>query len=370
MVKKFVYDAIVTGEDFCQRKSEIKKLVSYIKDSTNVLLVAKRRMGKTSLVHEVFENHLPKKQFITIYADIFDITDELDFARELYRATASALKFDLKKILTTLSEIFKKTTFDLSLSEDGTPSFSPRLTSKDSDELLKDVFQGLSDYLERHNLKAAFCIDEFQQISQVKKPLDATIRKYIQKHKNVCYIFSGSKRNTLLSLFKGQASPLMGMTTPMELGSIDINDFYPFIKLRIDSLSMEEFQIIYDHAEAETKLIQHIARNYSILKEEGNYSVHDAIESVLNEVDGICRNIIEQMSANGVKVIKILAIENISENLLSKDVLNKYNISKSSMASSIEALIKNEIIFKEDGKYYIDGGIGATFSLWCKKKLK
>jgi hypothetical protein len=368
-MNKFIYDGIVTGENFCDRADEVSKLKSYIKDSTNVLLIAKRRMGKTSLVNEVFKNHLSDKEYLVIYVDIFDITDELDFAKELYRACAKSFKLDFKQALVVLKDLFQKTSFEMTLGEDGTPSVNPKLASKDFDELLSDMFSGLRSYLERHNMKAAFCIDEFQQIKVVNRPLDATIRKYIQKHNNISYIFSGSKRNTLLNLFQGQSSPLMGMVTPMELGSIKFETFYKYAFSRVD-IPQEEFRIIYTHSEGETKLIQHIMRNYVLLSAEGEVTADMAIENVLNEVDSICKSIFENLSANSRKTIKMLSEDNNVDGILSKENLNKHNISKSSLSSSIDSLLKQEIIYKDAKKYSLNGGIGATFSLWCKKRLR
>lgn len=367
-MKTFIYDGIVTGENFCPRIEDTNKLLSYINDSTNVLLIAKRRMGKTSLIHEIFENKLDKKKFVTIYTDIFDITDENDFVKNLYRAVGQSLKLDFKLVLKTLKTFFHKSTFEISVGLDGIPTINPKLASRDIDELLNDVFSGLGEYLKRHNLKAAFCIDEFQQIQTIKKPLDATLRKYIQKHHNISYIFTGSKRHTLSKLFQGQKSPLMGMVTPMELGPIEKDGFFHFAQSRLKSLTFEMFQRIYDHAERESKLIQHLCRHLKLMNDDMQ-SLDDklATEKVVQEVDSICRNIFESLSPNGRKVIKMIIHH--PQTLLNKDSLQKYNISKSSTQSTVEHLIKEEIIFKDDSRYYLDGGIGSSFSLWCHWRL-
>jgi len=370
-MQKFIYDGIVTGENFCSREDEIKKLCSYIKESTNVLLFAKRRMGKTSLVQEVFENHLDKKKFITIYVDIFDITDEYDFAKALYQAVSKSLKLDFKTALQTLKNIFQKSSFEMSIGADGNLAFSPKLVSHNYDELLEDIFNGLADYLMRHKLKAAFCIDEFQQVKQIKRPLDATIRKYIQRHHHICYIFTGSKRNTLAMLFKGVKSPLMGMVTPMDLGPINQEDFYFFAKEQLKELSADDFIFIYNEAEGESKLIQHICRNIYLLKiETGVIDISRALAMVVSEVDSLCRSIIEGLSSNGRKVVKMILESRTGDGLMAKDILQKYNISKSSVRSSLDSLIKAEIIFSDNDQYFIDGGIGSTFHLWCRHKLE
>ena len=46
---------VVTGEGFWDREEEKKLLVQRIKEGAHVLLVAQRRMGKTSLMAEVAE---------------------------------------------------------------------------------------------------------------------------------------------------------------------------------------------------------------------------------------------------------------------------------------------------------------------------
>jgi hypothetical protein len=326
-------------------------------------------MGKSSLIHEVFENHLDKKKIITIYVDIFDITDETDFIKSLYRAVGQSLKLDFKRVLQTLKSFFNKSTFEISIGRDGTPVINPKLATRDIDELFADLFSGLHEYLKRHNLKAAFCIDEFQQIQAIKKPLDATLRKYIQKHHNISYIFTGSKRHTLAKLFQGQKSPLMGMVTPMELGPIDQDDFYKFAKKRLKTLTKDTFINIYNLAEGESKLVQHLCRQLKLLSDDNQALDKDvAIERVLCEVDSICRNIFESLSPNGRKIIKMIVEK--PHSLLTKDMLQKFNISKSSAQTSIDYLIKEEIIFKEGANYFLDGGIGSSFSLWCHWKFK
>lgn len=368
-MKKFIYDGIVTGDDFCPRIQDTDKLLSYINDSTNVLLIAKRRMGKSSLIHEVFENRLDKKKFITIYVDIFDITDETDFVKSLYRAVGQSLKLDFKLVLQTLKTFFNKSTFEISIGQDGTPSINPKLATRDIDELFADIFNGLHEYLKRHNLKAAFCIDEFQQIQTIKKPLDATLRKYIQKHHNISYIFTGSKRHTLAKLFQGQKSPLMGMVTPMELGPINQDDFYKFAKKRLKTLTKDTFINLYNHAEGESKLVQHLCRQLKLMSDD-NQPLDEAlaIKGVISEVDSICRNIFESLSPNGRKIIKMITEK--SHTLLTKEILQEHNISKSSAQTSIDYLIKEDLIFKEDSNYFLDGGIGSSFSLWCHWKFK
>jgi hypothetical protein len=364
----FIYDGVVTGYDFCPRPVEAKRLLAYIDDSTNVLLLARRRMGKTSFVQEIFKNHLSSK-IIPIYADLFDITDENDFAKALYRAIANALPVDFKTALQALLGSFKRVTFEIKLGADGSPEFSPKLASRNFDDLMADLFNGLNDYLRRNKLKAVFCIDEFQQIAQLNKPVDATLRKYIQHHHSVCYIFTGSKRHTLSTLFQGQKTPMMGMVTPFELGPIGVEEFYKFAKKRIPKLSESVFGNIYSEADGESKLVQHLCRHIKRLDDEKKAVSPDvAIQAVINEVDGVCRNLFESLPANSKKILKMISQNDVKSPLAQANLV-EYNISKSSAQAAINAMLKSDFIYKDEGQYYVDGGLGATFALWCKHRL-
>ncbi len=366
----FVYDGIVTGENFCGRSEEIERLNKYFADSTNVLLYAKRRMGKTSLIHEIFENHLSKKQFLGIYADIFDISDEQDLAVELYRAVARSMKMDFNLLIKNLRNLFKKATFEIGINHDGTPSIVPKLAARGADELFEDIFEGLFDYVKRHKLKAVFCIDEFQQIKKIKKPIDATIRKYIQKHDKISYVFTGSKKHILQKMFQGSA-PLMGMVTPMELGPIDSSDFYFFVKRKLGKkIDQKLFNQLYSAADGEPKLVQHLCRrlNQSSSNVIEEADIKTAIADVVQEYNGICRTIIKNITPAALKVIKIISKYN-GKNIFSNEYQLQFNITKATIQAASHSLLKDEFIYKEDNTYYLNGGIGATFALWCKYNL-
>ncbi|MCK5882326.1 MAG: hypothetical protein KAG61_01450 [Bacteriovoracaceae bacterium] len=54
---------------------------------------------------------------------------------------------------------------------------------------------------------------------------------------------------------------------------------------------------------------------------------------------------------------------------MSKEILAEYNISKSSLRSSLDQLINNDIIYLDSGTYQLDGGIGASFAFLASKRL-
>ena len=66
MENPFSYSDYVTGEAFCDRATEQKDLIYYAQNSQNVLVYSHRRMGKTSLAHQVI--HRLKKAKPKVYS--------------------------------------------------------------------------------------------------------------------------------------------------------------------------------------------------------------------------------------------------------------------------------------------------------------
>ena len=80
-----IVGAIVTDENFFDRFADLEQL----RDAAvrqNVLLLAPRRVGKSSLLHRLREDlETGKDTFHAIYLSVEGVRDELDFVRELFR---------------------------------------------------------------------------------------------------------------------------------------------------------------------------------------------------------------------------------------------------------------------------------------------
>jgi hypothetical protein len=368
MITPFPYETFAPKEYFYGRDEELKILKQYITNSSNVLLFSKRRMGKSSLIKNLFEDI--KKEFITIYIDVYNIIDAEDFGKILLNGILEAQKsqkdFDIIKSIKKISSYFRKARIE--------PTFDPqsgemgmRLVSNDLnfEELIDESFQVLFSMAKDKSIVLA--IDEFQQISNIKDvKIDAILRKYIQEAKNISYIFLGSKRNILNSLFAYKA-PLYSMATPMVLNALKTEDIYNYTKKYID-ISYECIEYIYNISEKETKLIQNILHRIYIdeknIKEINTQLIDLIVNDIIISCDQYYKTLFEQFSTNQKKAFKILSYYN--KEIYSDSVLMNEKISKSSMQSSLNQLYNKEYIDKEDGKYFIPD---RTFELWAKSRL-
>jgi uncharacterized protein len=364
----FVYEVFATGPHFCGRDEEIKLIKQLCSDGKNVLLYSKRRFGKSSLVKELFESHLPERKFLTIYVDLFEIIEANDFAKLFYKACAESMRFSVKQASQNLIKYFKKVHFGISVDESGMPSFAPTLASRDFDELIDDTFKGLSQYSKEKGVTIVVCFDEFQQITEIsEKKLDAIIRKHIQAHNEISYVFSGSKQHILTELFNGPRKPLFSMATGIELKPISPEVFLEFANTHLNNrLAPETFEFLYDLVAGESKLLQQIC--YYLFYKEGSIDeivILDTVEQVIRQSDGEYRWIFDTLPKPQKTALKSI-VQFHGINLFYKSNLEQFGTTKQSLLSALNGLIKKDIVFKEHDSYLI---ADRKFHLWIKSTL-
>lgn len=356
MKTPFPFEYIASSSAFYGRKEESEVLINHIENSTNVLLFSKRRMGKSTLIKNVFSKL--EKKYTVIYIDIFNIITAQDFAKLLLKGITDAQEEDIAKSIKWLSTLLKRTrlepTFDANT---GKMSIKPVVSDLPFEELLEDAFNVLFEMSKKKNI--ALAIDEFQQISTIKDvKIDAILRKYMQESYNISYIFSGSKRNILNSLF-AYKSPLFEMATPLSLKSIDIDEIYKYAKKHLD-ITKELVEYIFKIADGETKLIQMIFhRAYLEKKKLDEELINNILDGILVSKNDHYKALFEMFSTNQKKAFKLLS--KYKKEMFSHQVLRDENIARASMQSSLKQLYDKEFIDKEDDIWFIPD---RAFELW------
>ncbi len=64
------YGPWVSGDEFFNREIEIKRLTTLIDEGNNILIVAPRRVGKTSLVRETFRRMAQNNADYFLFVDL------------------------------------------------------------------------------------------------------------------------------------------------------------------------------------------------------------------------------------------------------------------------------------------------------------
>ncbi|HIP29702.1 MAG TPA: hypothetical protein EYG83_02690 [Sulfurospirillum arcachonense] len=367
MNNPFLYEGFAIGDKFCSRTKEIEYLAQLCSYSNNLVLFSKRRMGKSSLLQEFISNHIDKEKFIAIYIDLFEISSKNDFLRLTAKQTANALPLTIQSGVSELFKIFKKISFGIDVdSTNGSISFNPKIISSDFDDAMDEYFISLNNYINRSGKKAIVIFDEFQQVTNIKdKKIDAIIKKHIQSHQNISYIFSGSKKHLLTGLFSDTNAPLYQMATFKELEPIKEKSFFDFANERLKyPLSKTAFNYIYKISGKESKLIQEIL--FHIYKEQVKdisiETIDMLIKQIIDEKASSYRLIFDMLSNSKKSALKILSQ---TRNIYTQKMLETYDITKPTLQSALNKLYKEEnLIDKKDGNFVFDNKL---FELWLKR---
>lgn len=359
MNSPFPYDRLPNTNQFFGRANEFEKLEQTVKYSNNLLIYSKRRMGKSSLIKNFLEQNHTK--YLCIYVDIFDIASKEDFAYALLKALSNARKFDLKLAIKNLTSLFKRVRVEPSIDPNTLEySIKPIVTTLSFEEMLDDFFFSLNELSKTE--KIILAIDEFQQIATINDvKLDAILRKYIQDRQNISYIFLGSKRHLLTSLFEYK-SPLYEMATHYLLKPLSLQAIFEYSK-RYLNITFDMCEYIYIKSDGETKMIQqalhllYIQGEKTISKEQ----IDNTIVEIINSKDSSYKLLFDTLANNQKLALKIVG--KYKSGVFNTVILSEYNIKKQTLQSSIDALLKKELIDKEDEKYFIPD---RTFELWVE----
>jgi AAA+ ATPase superfamily predicted ATPase len=359
MFSPFPYDKISDSKCFFGREKELKELEKVVKYSNNILIHSKRRMGKSSLISNFIENH--KKQYICIYVDIFEMTSKEDFAYLLLKALSNSQESDLKSAIKTLTSLFKRVRVEPTIDPTTLKySIKPVIATLSFEQMMEDFFNSLNELSKTKQIILA--IDEFQQIATIKDiKLDAYLRSYIQNRENISYVFLGSKRHLLTSLFEYKA-PLYELANHFELQALDTKNIFDYSKDYLD-ISEELVGYIFEKANGETKLIQNILHLLYVYRVENIDK--EKIEEILSEIiaskEASFRIIFDTLNNNQKIALKIVG--KYKNGFFVNDILNKYNIKKQTLQSSVKTLFDKELIDKESDKYFIPD---RTLELWIE----
>jgi hypothetical protein len=316
-------------------------------------------MGKSTLIQEVFRRI--EKEYICVYCDIFDITSKEDFAKLLLKSISNIEENDFKVMYKKFSDIFKRVRVEPSF-DPNTAKFSlkPIVATLSFEEMVEDFFLALN--ILAKDKQIVFAIDEFQQIALIKDvKLDAILRKQIQSLENVSWIFLGSKRHLLTSLFEYK-SPLYEMATHLELQALDIKEIYKYTSKYIN-INKELMTYIYELADSETKLLQNICHILWLEKSKmSKDSIDEVLLQIVNSKDSSYRLLYDMLNNNQKIALKVLS--KYKKKIYTQEVLNEFNIKKQTLQSAIKVLFDKEICDrKEDATYIPD----RTLELWLQK---
>jgi len=369
MANPFRFGQVVSGDLFCNRKSEIKQIAQNLAGGQSIVLYSPRRHGKTSLTYAASEV-LKSKKILFGYIDFFSCNSTEKILIAISQAAAKAIIDDFKsieKFLKKTTHFFNRIRFSVKFDANDVGSISvlPELSSQaTSIDSLADALNGLNTYLSKNHKRAAIVLDEFQQIIKVDSNLEAEFRTIIQQQDRIAFAFLGSRMHFY------RAAKII------ELGPIAAMDLADFIKKRFGKigitistrLALGIAERVKGHPDYAQRLCSHIV---DILESTtiNEALIEEGMLQMLISLTPSFRGVFEELPLRESQVMTILA-ENGPIKTFPSKLIQAYEMGTPALHKAISNLIKKDLIYKGVDKRYciVDSFLSEWIGMVSKGK--
>lgn len=371
----FAYGVEVSGQAFWDREDERGELKREMSSSQNIVIFSKRRMGKTSLIKEVLRA-LPESKFITAYIDLYPTTSVEDFVECYAASISSAVRGTLDKVLIEVKSLLRSFTPMLTVDDDG----KPRLTvdygrNVKKSLLLDEVLEAFPKYCAKKGKLGVLVMDEFQQIGNYDKDrkMEATLRSHYQTHRNISYIFMGSKKHLLTEIFNAPNRPFYNSAQMFPLKEMDEQIMIDCVVERFKGtgckITESEARYIVEQAERHPYYTQRIAHAVwsAIITGKKTVTIAEidaAIAMTVDKNSDYFRSLCELLTSHQLSALRVAAHIN-GEKVFSKEFLARHNWQKDSLKQALDALVDKDLLSREESSYKIDD---IFFRRWLLSK--
>jgi hypothetical protein len=229
MENPFIYGGIVTGENFVNRGKELVELRRDLLSGKSVVLYSLRQMGKTSLVDELFSRL--GDDVYSVRVDVSAVESRRALAEQIIEAIVDSAYTRLdrvKKAVTELPELLRGLRVNVVVTPEGELRLD--VSKETAKKEMEKIFDFAENFAHQKGKRMLLAFDEFQDIASLDGvAIEKLMRSKFQRHKNVTYLFTGSKRRMLLRMFNDESRPFYKFSRPMELGPIPKREFGEFI---------------------------------------------------------------------------------------------------------------------------------------------
>lgn len=340
-------------EYFCDRETELFNLKNQVENKINTTLISLRRMGKSALIHRLFDDFNTEKSCYCIYTDIYPTRNLKEFTENLSQAILQQIperKSFVKRFMDLLKGFHPTITYD-ALTGQPEVSFEFKET-KMAEKTLYSIFQ----FLEGQDKMIVLAIDEFQQVANYPESnTEAVLRSYIQQLKNIQFIFSGSNKHMMAELFNNASRPFFSSTQVMYLNPISEEKYGSFIKKRFTLAGKEIEDDAIDFILKWTKLHTY----YTQVICNNTFSLPQT-KITEETVRFVCNNLLSSQQASYIQYRQLLspvqwqlliaiAKEGRVYQPQSKSFIQKHKIgTPANSKRALDALLEKEMIYRED----------------------
>lgn len=343
-------------EAFCNRIAETELLLENIKHGKHTLLMAPRRYGKSSLVMHV----LSLANVPYVETDFYMASSEKIIETYLLKAVVDLIGKALgpaEKLITSIKRYVKNLKPKLEITQNGLSLELGTDAATDPATNVMEALYLLEQLLAEKKQRAVLSLDEFQNVGVIAqgKGIEGAIRHIAQKTKYLTFIFSGSNRKLLKTMFDDESRPLYKLCWKLNLKRIEDEHYREHMKKPSmmqwkHELSDEAFETIINLTEKHPFYVNKLCDRIWVFC--------DKVPPSVSEINAQWSQIIEEEKSDAVKEISLLSpgqknvllhvASNPAIQLTSKDTIIALDMPSSSILASIEGLEEKDMIEKDN----------------------
>jgi uncharacterized protein len=377
-VNPFRYGALALDEAFTDRADEVAELVADARSGQDVVIVAPRRYGKSSLVWRA-QQELVADAVLVAHVNVMTAPTKEKLAEKLAKTIHEDVSSVLDRAWEKTTSVFRGLRITPKMTVDpNTGSFSFGFDAgerpEDVDETLERLLQLPGELGADRGRRVVLIFDEFQDVVDIDPGLPKLMRSVFQEQPEVAHVYLGSKRHMMEQIFNDENEPFWRSAKRVELGVIAPDLFRGYIA--------ERFQVTGKEIDpAAVAGILDLTRGHPYATQELCYftwaATGDGRTAGIAEVDaglaGVLRSehahfslLWESCSAGQRVVLEALAAE--PGRPYTEDYRRRHNLRTATrVQKALGALTKRELVAKErDGSYTV---VEPFFAEWVVRNL-
>lgn len=373
MNNPFVTTGYAGAAYFCDREKETNDIVSLLTNGNNLALISPRRIGKTDLLRHCLSQPSINEKYHTFIVDIYATQSLSDFVYCLGKKILEELKPKGKRALSSFINMLSSIKAEISYDASGLPSFSASIGELANP---KTTLDEIFTYLQQSDKPCIVVIDEFQQITKYKDGnLEALLRTYVQYCSNAQFVFSGSHRHLMGTLFTSPTRPFYQSVTLMSLPLINREKYIDFCRLHFEHggkiIDSSVVDSLYDQFDGVTFYLQKVMNILYMRTNKGERCtlahLQPAIDYIVDFTSNTYADLLYQLPYKQKKILMAISAEGNAEKVTSGAFAKKYGlVSPSSISSALKGLLEKDLITSEKGVYQV---YDKFFAIWLRRVI-
>lgn len=371
METPFVFGKIATEKNFTDREQETACLVQNFVSLINTIIISPRRWGKSSLVNKAAELAMEQDKNLRVcHIDLFNVRNEEHFYSLLVQKVIAATSNRWEEAVESAKKFFSRLIPKISISSGPTNEVSVDSEWEEVKYNPDEVLDLAEKIAREKGLKVVVCVDEFQNIAEFSEPdyFQKKLRSHWQHHQHVAYCLYGSKRHMMLDVFTNASKPFYKFGNLIFLNKIEASCLVEFFQGRfVDTgkrITVEASCLIAGLTDNHPYYAQQLAqlswlRTKEVCTEE---TVREAHAALVEQLSLLFVTITEALTTQQLNYLRALIAG--EKSISSTEVMHRYRItSTTSISRSKAALVKNDILDNQAGKYSFQDPI---YAYWLK----